>query len=541
MKILVLGGYGVFGGRAARFLAAAGHDVIVAGRSPEKAAARAAEIGGSPLALDGRDAGALDAALRAQAPDILIDAAGPFQGYGDHPYATVEAALRHKAHYLDLSDDAGFTAGITAHDEAARAASRTVLSGLSSVPALSAAAARWGAGGLSEITLISSAILPGNRAPRGLSVVAAILAQAGRPLREWRGGAWVETPAWCRSQTVDLGAGIRRPAAPIGAPDLALFPGLFAARSVRFRAGLELGILHYGVQAVAWATRLGLLRYPERHARLFTRLAALFEPFGTDRGGMLVAVSGRDAAGRPLTRTWTLIAEEGDGPNIPAIPAEIAVTRIARGDVAPGARPATEAFDLDMAEAALSRFAITCRRAEEASPRLIEAALAEDWAALPPEIRRIHDIWDRERFEGRATVTRGTSFPARLLARLMGFPPALNDTPVSVTMERKGAAEIWTRRFGCHSFQSTLSPETPGVIRERFGPLTALTRLTATPKGLAITIERMEFLGIPLPAALNPVSDVTETVESGRFTFDIRLALPWGAPLVHYKGWLAPA
>ncbi|MDB5685685.1 MAG: saccharopine dehydrogenase, partial [Rhizorhabdus sp.] len=38
-RILVLGGYGGFGGRIARRLVAAGHEVLVAGRDPEKARA----------------------------------------------------------------------------------------------------------------------------------------------------------------------------------------------------------------------------------------------------------------------------------------------------------------------------------------------------------------------------------------------------------------------------------------------------------------------------------------------------------------------
>lgn len=541
MKILVLGGYGVFGGRAARFLAAAGHDVIVAGRSADKAAAHARDIGGTPLSLDGRDALALDAALARHEPDLLIDAAGPFQSYGDAPYLAAGAALAHGAHYLDLSDDAAFTAGITALDTLARGKGLVCLSGLSSVPALSAAAVHWGAAGLSEVTLISSAILPGNRAPRGRSVVAAILSQAGRPLSQWRGGAWGETPAWTRSEPVDLGAGIRRPAAPIGAPDLALFPEAFHARSVRFRAGLELGLLHYGLQALANARRLGLLPDLARHAGLFTRIAALFERFGTDRGGMQVAVAGRDAEGRPVTRTWTLIAEDGDGPNIPAIPAEIAVSRIAKSEIAPGARPALDAFSLDAAESALSRFAIRFRRAETETPPLFEAATGPGWAALPPEIRRLHDIWDRESFRGRASVTRGSTPLARLIAALLRFPPEAADTDVTVTMERRGKREIWTRRFGTARFQSTLSLHGPGLVAERLGPVTALMRLVPADAGLTLSIDRISVLGLPLPRALNPVSEVRETAQDGRFTFDIRLALPWGPPIVHYAGWLAPA
>lgn len=67
--VLVLGGYGVFGGRLSRRLVARGIDVLVAGRSLERARTFCAEHGGRPLAAD-RD-GDLDAVL-AQRVDFFF-------------------------------------------------------------------------------------------------------------------------------------------------------------------------------------------------------------------------------------------------------------------------------------------------------------------------------------------------------------------------------------------------------------------------------------------------------------------------------------
>ena len=50
--------------------------------------------------------------------------------------------------------------------------------------------------GLAAVAVVGSAILPGNRAPRGLSLMRTIVGQVGKPLRVWRGGAWSETPVW---------------------------------------------------------------------------------------------------------------------------------------------------------------------------------------------------------------------------------------------------------------------------------------------------------------------------------------------------------
>lgn len=184
--VVIVGGTGVFGSRLARrLIEQAAVRVIVAGRDPARLEAFCEEHGGESLQLD-RDADVLDV-LGAVAPFVIVDAAGPFQAYGSDPYRLARAAIALSSHYLDLSDDAAFTAGISAFDAEAKAAGVAVLSGVSSVPTISAAAVRELAAGLRTIDLIDSVILPGNRAPRGFSVVQAIVSQVGRPLAMFRG------------------------------------------------------------------------------------------------------------------------------------------------------------------------------------------------------------------------------------------------------------------------------------------------------------------------------------------------------------------
>ena len=118
MNVLILGGYGVFGGRLAGLLAKDGHTVKIAGRSFDKARTFASRIGASPLELDGSDSNALSGALDGM--DVVIDASGPFQTYREDPYSIARAAMASGCHYLDLSDDAAFTAGIAALDAEAK-------------------------------------------------------------------------------------------------------------------------------------------------------------------------------------------------------------------------------------------------------------------------------------------------------------------------------------------------------------------------------------------------------------------------------------
>ncbi len=188
MKVLILGGYGVFGGRLARLLLKDGVEVIAAGRDLKKATAFTKAYGGTPLFVD-LAKGLLP--IAAAAPDLVADAAGPFQSYGADPYRVARFCIAHKIHYLDFSDDAAFTAGIATLNQAAVEACRFVLSGVSSVPAISASAVSFLKEGLSEIQAIETALAPGNRAPRGRSVVGSILAQAANrsPLAGWNPGA----------------------------------------------------------------------------------------------------------------------------------------------------------------------------------------------------------------------------------------------------------------------------------------------------------------------------------------------------------------
>lgn len=138
-RILVVGGYGNFGARISRRIAAwRDVELIVAGRDGARAAAFAAETTGPAIrrciALD-LDAADLAHALAAQAPNLVIHTAGPFQ---HQDYRVAQAALACGAHYVDLADGREFVAGFAAAiDAAALTADRLAVTGASSVPGLS--------------------------------------------------------------------------------------------------------------------------------------------------------------------------------------------------------------------------------------------------------------------------------------------------------------------------------------------------------------------------------------------------------------------
>ena len=124
MRILILGGYGVFGGRLAQLLAdMPGLELLIAGRSLAKATAFCASYQGlpktTPVALNRTD---IHTRLAPLNPDLIVDASGPFQAYGADCYCVVDAAIEHRIPYLDFADSAEFVANIETRDAAAKSA-----------------------------------------------------------------------------------------------------------------------------------------------------------------------------------------------------------------------------------------------------------------------------------------------------------------------------------------------------------------------------------------------------------------------------------
>jgi hypothetical protein len=78
-------------------------------------------------------------------------------------------------------------------------------------------------------------------------------------------------------------------------------------------------------------------------------LARLLYRFGTDRGGMTVTLAGEGRDGKPLRRTWTLVAGSGHGPFVPCGPAAILARRLAtdRASDPPGASACVARFRLE--------------------------------------------------------------------------------------------------------------------------------------------------------------------------------------------------
>jgi hypothetical protein len=360
--VLVVGGTGAFGSRLVEGLIRTSNlGVIIAGRDLTRAAARAGVLGSRARAMRIDTATVTAEALRDSGAFAVVDAAGPFQGA---QYRLARAAAAARMHYVDLADARDFVAGFAAVDPQARAAGVVALSGASSTPALSHAVLERLTKGWRRLDTVEIAISPGNQnAPRGLSVIQSILSYAGRPVRVFAGGGWTTQAGWGWPIRRDMPGLGKRWLSLCETPDLDLVPARFGPRDTAiFRAGVELAVMHFGLYAASLLVQAGMLGSLTRFAGLFRWAAECLKGFGSDRGGMIVVAAGRDAEDAPISATWSLVAERGDGPVIPTLPALAAIRAIAEGRIVDaGARACVGALDLDTIEREFAPYQITTK------------------------------------------------------------------------------------------------------------------------------------------------------------------------------------
>ncbi|MGJ8610637.1 MAG: DUF4166 domain-containing protein, partial [Octadecabacter sp.] len=466
--------------------------------------------------------------------DVIVDAAGPFHAYGDDPYRVARAAIDAGAHYFDLSDNAEFCQGINVLGDAAKAAGVTVASGMSSVPAISSAAVDALRDGQTPL-MIETAVLPGNKTERGRAVVESILDQTGKFYIEKQGGKDINVRSWSDPRTYDLGP-YKRQGWRIEVPDQRLFPDHFNCPTVTFRAGLELGIMRYGLGVFSFVRSKLRFDLPRWFIAVTHWFAQILTPFGTDRGGMIVQVVVPQAAGF-VRKSWIMQAETGDGPYTPAVAIRAACRDV--DAIGAGAVPALSLISLDKIETCFADLDIETQTTTQPIIPIFRQVLGADFDRLPRIVSETHDAVASRVFKGLSNVTRGRGLQARIAAMLFGFPQSGEDIPVEVRKTPQGNNETWVRRFANSTFRSTLRPNA-GAMTEHFGVLVFELGLKIQDNKLHFPIRRGRVGPLPIPRFLLPESIATETEVDGIFHFDVLLKAPTGATLVHYKGWLKP-
>lgn len=551
LKVLIVGGYGTFGGRLVDLLSDDARLVlIVAGRSTQRAvefcSRRNAQARLVPTEFD-RD-GDVGEQLGKWAPDVLVDASGPFQSYGERRYELIEACIAQHVQYLDLADGAEFVAGVSAFDAAARSAGVSVLSGVSSFPVLTAAVVRHLSLGMSRVVTIRAGVAPSPYAGVGENVIRAIAGYAGKPVALRRGGTSAVGYAFTESIRFTIAPPGKLPLrnrlfSLVDVPDLRALPKLWPeADEVWVGAGPVPEILHRALIACAWLV----------HWRLFPSLSAFAGlmyvavnrlRWGEHRGGMFVTVNGLDGRQREVMRSWHLLAEGDDGPYIPSMAIEAVIRKMLDGhSPAPGARAAVQDLELADYRALFAKRAIYMgSREESGGPLLFECLLGDAWNGLPEAIKRLHTFSSQSEVSGRCVVERGPGWLSNCVAALFGLPSAADDLPVSVRFVSDSGQERWIRTFGRHIFTSTMRQgrgSSERLLSEWIGPFEFAQALVVDGDQLRFVMRRWTIFGIPLPGWLAPRSNSFEAEDNGRFRFHVDLSHPWLGRIVRYRGWL---
>jgi hypothetical protein len=543
--ILIVGGAGVFGSRLARLLARRqGFRVSLGGRNENRTLALQRELrlideqGEFGFVMIDRDRIGAER-LKEIDCDVVVDCSGPFQLSGTQ---LIEAAIGARCHYVDIADSRAFVAGVAKFDSAARAVAISVISGASSTPGLTHAVLDSVTSAWLAVDSIDIAIVPGNKTPKGRSVVEGILSWVGQRVRVFREAGWEQGRGWSSGRWVSIEGLPRRRAMLADVPDLDLVPARFSPRvRAGFDAGMELPVLNWLIGVAGAPVRWGLVKSARVFTGLGTQIALWLDRFGTAEGGMQVEASGQDARGEPRVVRWWLRAANGDGPYVPVAPAAAVIEMLTLGGrLRGGARSAAGVVSLEQIKPWFDGLAIeTKQMAFRGEKPLYRRVMGDGFDRLPEVTRRLHRGRPAVIAEGEAVVAPAENFAARFIARRFGLPVDEGRVPVRVVIESRDGREHWTRFFADKPMRSVMSAVPKGLIEEQFGPVAI--RMQLVPRGDGLDMQRVSgrLWGMPLPDFLLPTIKAEERVdEAGRHRFDVEIRLPLFGRLIAYRGYL---
>ncbi|MEZ5814810.1 MAG: DUF4166 domain-containing protein [Alphaproteobacteria bacterium] len=536
-KILVIGGYGVFGKRICeRLCRIPDIELVIAGRSVEKAQSLVEQLKNAECKLSAK---AIDI-NNIQNTDLgnvfaLINASGP---YHEQDYSVAEYCIENGVHYIDLADNREFVKGIAALDKTAKAKDVFVVSGASTVPALSSAVVDHFQEQFSEIHALDYGVTPGNQTDRGVGTVAAILSYVGKPFKTLIDGTSQRVYGWQNLHRTHYPAIGKRYMSNCDIPDLDLFQSRYPdLKTQRFYAGLELGILHVGLWFLSWPSRWSWIKHPEKLAGVLRQVSLWFYPLGSDKGGMHVKIEGLDQDNKPLQTEWYLIADEGDGPYIPATPSVIIIKKLLNGSLKErGAVPCMGLFTLQEFMDEVCDLNI----AQYTDEPLYVRYLKERYVQLPQAVQDLHNFDKEATYIGECNVQRGANPFCKFVAWMMSLPPQGQGHKLKVHFKREGGAEHWTRHFGDKTFYSKQWDE-GGTLYEQVNITTLAFDIDVSKEKLSLKLKQVYTLGIPVGWLFKPKVIAEESEQSGKFRVNVEVHLLVFGLLVKYSGWLEKA
>ena len=339
-KILILGGYGTCGRRIAEILMQEpGAECVIGGRDAARGQLVSATLGIPFVTVDIQRQASLNAAL--DGIFAVVNTCGPFR---PHDYVVAERCARRGVNYVDMADETSYILGIQGLSGRAVEGHVSLVSGAGSGLVFSSVLAAAIAPGFDTITDIEIAALSGNRNPRGLASMQALLAAQARRARIFEGGAWQEVPGYTRGRTVALPEPFGRHRLYVAdAPEIEILGKRYGA-GVTYRTGLELAVLNRVHAWLGSLNRLGVIADPARYARGLHAVQKGLRRFGKAAFGLRVVLRG-ERGGQPFMRNAALVVCE-DGLSTLCSPAVALVRKWMAGGGEPGAFPCSGVLTL---------------------------------------------------------------------------------------------------------------------------------------------------------------------------------------------------
>jgi hypothetical protein len=395
---------------------------------------------------------------------------------------------------------------------------------------------------------VRGGIAPSPYAGIGLNGMKAVVSYAGGPIKLTRGGEVIEVKGLTESMRYTIAPPGYLPLRNIhfslvDVPDLQVIPAENATiTDIWMGAGPIPEFLHRVLNVLA--TLRAFFRLPsfEIFSPIFYRVLNLMK-YGEHRGGIFVEASGT-FEGKPVTRSWHLLAEGDDGPFIPSMAIEALIRKWYDGtSPESGARPATQVLSLSDYDTLFESRTIYAGMREDtrADVSLYQHLLGSAYDDLPQQVKRLHAGEGTTMWRGQASVKRGSGVFANIMAVLLGFPKSTESTPVTVSFHRGAKGETWQRTFGKYkfsSFQARGKGRNVHLLTERFGVITAALALVIKDESLYLIPRRVSFLGIPMPKLFLPSGESFECETDGVFNFNVTIKVPVLGLIVAYKGWL---
>jgi hypothetical protein len=203
------------------------------------------------------------------------------------PAALAEICIRGGIHYIDLADDRAFVRKVRSRAAESETLA-AVCTGWSTVPALSGLLVGVAARGITAIDSIHIQMAPGNRGSRQFGTIASLMHSVGQQFTLLRDGVWRDARGWSEPRPFIFPPPVgQRRGYLVDVPDHELFPQLFGARTVEFRAGSELNALNKCLSLLARNGQSWV-----QWSRSLQRVAALLSWIGHDWGAIGVEVTG---------------------------------------------------------------------------------------------------------------------------------------------------------------------------------------------------------------------------------------------------------